>query len=202
FPLYIWLSAFADVAALSQRIEIDAIVDACHNAMKMWKAIERLKQASDEEVTQRDNEIEKLMALISMYFKKIYKPTDNNLKTSSNTRNKIVDNTSRYDRRTRYDRQTRQYENQRAVNVAKARDNVLLDVADNSGPIFDTEPLVKIQNNVDNYNVFSNEIQHPEQLESINDTYVMEKDDKIITPDSSNMTDNGREADQDDDLAK
>ncbi|GJU12340.1 integrase, catalytic region, zinc finger, CCHC-type containing protein [Tanacetum coccineum] len=38
----------------------------------------------DEEMS-KDKEIDKLMALISLSFKKIYKPTNNNLRTSSNT---------------------------------------------------------------------------------------------------------------------
>ncbi|GJW11897.1 ribonuclease H-like domain-containing protein [Tanacetum coccineum] len=79
---------------------------------------------SDEEATPMDKEIEKLMALISMSFKKIYKPANNNLRTSSNTRNKNVDNTPRSDRRIGYDRQTGKYENERAVNVVGARENV------------------------------------------------------------------------------
>nr|GEY35219.1 hypothetical protein [Tanacetum cinerariifolium] len=79
--------------------DIYSIVDTYPNAIEMWKAIERLKQepkvVSDEEATTRDKEIEKLMALISMSFKKIYKPTNKNLRTSSNTRNKNIDNTLR-----------------------------------------------------------------------------------------------------------
>ncbi|GJY54946.1 NifU-like protein 1, chloroplastic [Tanacetum coccineum] len=39
----------------------------------------------DEEMS-KEKEIDKLMALISLSFKKIYKPTNNNLRTSSNTR--------------------------------------------------------------------------------------------------------------------
>ncbi|GJR24569.1 hypothetical protein Tco_0973096 [Tanacetum coccineum] len=54
----------------------------------------------------------------------IYKPTNNSLRTSSNIRNKNIDNTSRTERTTGYDRQTGQYENQRAVNVARNRDTV------------------------------------------------------------------------------
>ncbi|GJU28173.1 hypothetical protein Tco_1166794 [Tanacetum coccineum] len=54
----------------------------------------------------------------------MYKPTNNNLRTSSNTRNTNVDNTSRTKRGTGYDRQTGQYDNQRAINVARARENV------------------------------------------------------------------------------
>nr|GEV72145.1 hypothetical protein [Tanacetum cinerariifolium]GEW31623.1 hypothetical protein [Tanacetum cinerariifolium] len=40
--------------------------------------------AEDDEIL-KDKEIDKLMALISLSFKKIYKPTNNNLRTSSNT---------------------------------------------------------------------------------------------------------------------
>ncbi|GKF38311.1 hypothetical protein Tco_0118372, partial [Tanacetum coccineum] len=46
------------------------------------------------------------------------------------------------------------------------------------------------------YNVFVNERQHFEQPESINDTYVVEKDDSNVILDSSNMCDNDDQADQ------
>nr|GFD31425.1 hypothetical protein [Tanacetum cinerariifolium] len=39
----------------------------------------------DDEDTSKEKEIDKIMALISLSFKKIYKPTNNNLRTSSNT---------------------------------------------------------------------------------------------------------------------
>nr|GFC88465.1 hypothetical protein [Tanacetum cinerariifolium] len=39
----------------------------------------------DDDETSKDKEIDKLMALMSLSFKKIYKPTNNNLRTSSNT---------------------------------------------------------------------------------------------------------------------
>ncbi|GJS81873.1 integrase, catalytic region, zinc finger, CCHC-type containing protein [Tanacetum coccineum] len=39
---------------------------------------------------------------------------------------------------------------------------VTLDAADNSGPIFDAEPLQKVQNDNDNYNVFTNDSEHPD----------------------------------------
>ncbi|GJW80570.1 hypothetical protein Tco_0144545 [Tanacetum coccineum] len=41
----------------------------------------------------------KNLALIAKYFKKIYKPTNNNLRTSSNSRNKNVDNSPRKPKR-------------------------------------------------------------------------------------------------------
>ncbi|GJY09664.1 integrase, catalytic region, zinc finger, CCHC-type containing protein [Tanacetum coccineum] len=57
------------------------------------------------------------MALISLSFKKIYKLTNNNLRTSSNFSRANQDNSPRINRGTGYD-------NQRVVNVAGARDNV------------------------------------------------------------------------------
>nr|GEV18966.1 hypothetical protein [Tanacetum cinerariifolium] len=72
--------------------------------------------AEDEE-TSKDKEIDKLMALISLSFKKIYKPTNNNLRTSSNTSRANQDNSPRINR-------SAGYENQRNGNVAGARENV------------------------------------------------------------------------------
>ncbi|GKB26969.1 hypothetical protein Tco_0866370 [Tanacetum coccineum] len=70
-----------------------------------------------------------LGALIAKYFKKLYKPTNNNLKTSSNTRNKNVDTTPRY----KNDNHTGHFRKQRAVNVATARDTVGGQVVKQSG---------------------------------------------------------------------
>ncbi|GJZ36345.1 hypothetical protein Tco_0582536 [Tanacetum coccineum] len=160
---------------------------------------------------------------------KIYIPTNNNLRTSSNTSRANQDNTPRINKGTGYD-------NQRVVNVVGAKENVarecqkpkwakdaayhiekmLLckqeeagiqevtpDAADISGPIFDTEPLQKIQNDNDNYNVFANDREHLEQPESVNDTYLEEQGDTNITIDSLDMCNNGETVDQDDDdLAK
>ncbi|GJV18787.1 hypothetical protein Tco_1367807 [Tanacetum coccineum] len=131
--------------------------------------------AKDDEMS-KEKEIDKLMALISLSFKKIYKPTNNNLRTSSNNNRGNQDNSPRTNRGTGYD-------NQRAVDVFGARETVeeagiqlsaeqvdwrddtddepddqeleahylymaqiqevTLDVVDNSGPIFDAEPLQK-----------------------------------------------------------
>ncbi|GKB68382.1 hypothetical protein Tco_0929794 [Tanacetum coccineum] len=67
-----------------------------------------------------------------------------------------------------------------AVNVVGARENVgtliqevTPDPVDNSGPIFDDEPMHKVQNNNDNYNMFAMENEHPENnLNSSNDIYL------------------------------
>ncbi|GKC61252.1 retrovirus-related pol polyprotein from transposon TNT 1-94, partial [Tanacetum coccineum] len=203
------------------------------------------EMVAKDDVLSKEKEIDKLMDLISLPFKKIYKPTNNNLRTSSNTSRANQDNTPWINRGTSYD-------NQRAVNVARAKENVGIqvvhqsgiqcynckeyghvarecqkpkwvkdaayhkekmllckqeeagfqlnakqadwrddtdddpedyeleahyiytaqiqevtpDTADNSGPIFDVEPLQKVQNNDDNYNVFAIESEHPEQPES------------------------------------
>nr|GEX74238.1 copia protein [Tanacetum cinerariifolium] len=52
------------------------------------------EEDSDPEQAQRDKNMQKNLALIAKYFKKIYKPTNNNLRTSSNSKNKNVDMTS------------------------------------------------------------------------------------------------------------
>nr|GFC14544.1 hypothetical protein [Tanacetum cinerariifolium] len=48
------------------------------------------EEDNDPKQAQRDMDMQKNLALIAKYFKKIYKPT-NNLKTSSNSKNKNVD---------------------------------------------------------------------------------------------------------------
>nr|GFC93967.1 hypothetical protein [Tanacetum cinerariifolium] len=65
----------------------------------------------------KDKEIDKLMALISLSFKKIYKPTNNNLQNSSNTSRANQDNSLRIHRNAGC-------EHQRLGNVAGARETV------------------------------------------------------------------------------
>ncbi|GJV90909.1 retrovirus-related pol polyprotein from transposon TNT 1-94 [Tanacetum coccineum] len=87
------------------------------------------EEDSDPEQAQRDKDMQKNLALIAKYFKKIYKPTNNNLRTSSNTRNKNVDTTPRY----KNDNQTGQFGNQRAINIVGARETVGGQVVQQSG---------------------------------------------------------------------
>nr|GFB34231.1 hypothetical protein [Tanacetum cinerariifolium] len=72
------------------------------------------------------------------------------------------------------------------------------DAADNSGPIFDTEPLQKVPNN-DNYNVFIIESGHPEQSKSVHDTYLIEQDEHNVIIDSLDMSYDREHIDQNDD---
>ncbi|GKA16518.1 integrase, catalytic region, zinc finger, CCHC-type containing protein [Tanacetum coccineum] len=73
--------------------------------------------------------MQKNLALIAKYFKKIYKPTNNNLRTSLNSRNKNVDTTQRY----KNDNQTGQFGNQRTMTVAGARESVGSQVVQQTG---------------------------------------------------------------------
>nr|GEY80596.1 hypothetical protein [Tanacetum cinerariifolium] len=87
------------------------------------------EEDSDPIQAQRDKDIQNNLALIAKYFKKIYKPTNNNLRTSSNSRNKNVDTTSRY----KNDNHSGQFRNQRTVNVVGARKNVGSPIVQQSG---------------------------------------------------------------------
>ncbi|GKB33440.1 hypothetical protein Tco_0872841 [Tanacetum coccineum] len=78
------------------------------------------EEDNDEEQAQRDKQIQKSLALIAKHFKYIYKPTNNNLKTSSNTRNKYMDTTPRSGN----DRNIRQFMNQRTMTVGGARETI------------------------------------------------------------------------------
>ncbi|GJX46839.1 hypothetical protein Tco_0272029 [Tanacetum coccineum] len=188
-----------------------------------------LEMVAEDDALSKEKNIDKLMALIFLSFKKNYKPTNNNnLQTSSNTSRENQDNTPRINRGTGYD-------NQRPVNVARARENVeqadwrddiddepkdqeleahylymaqvqevTPDAVDNSGPIFDAEPLQKVQNDYDNYNVCANDREHPDQPESVNNINVDKQGDTNITTDSLDMSNNGEQANQDEneDLAR
>nr|GEX07912.1 ribonuclease H-like domain-containing protein [Tanacetum cinerariifolium] len=183
------------------------------------------EEDNDPEQAQMDKDMQNNLALIAKYFKKIYKPTNNNLRTSSNLRNKNVDTTSRY----KNDSQSGQFGNQRMMNVAGARENVGSLVVQQSGKQCfnckelghfakecikpkrvkdfayhkekmllcrqakkdtgtDSEPLENVQNGTE-YNVFSNDLQHFEQSESISNTCLVETNDSNVIPDSPDMCD-------------
>nr|GFA37532.1 hypothetical protein [Tanacetum cinerariifolium] len=87
------------------------------------------EEDSDPEQAQRDKDMPKNLALIAKYFKKFYKPTDNNLRTFSNSKTKNVDTNPRY----KNDDHSGQFGTQRTVNVAAARKNVGSKVVQQSG---------------------------------------------------------------------
>ncbi|GJX07828.1 integrase, catalytic region, zinc finger, CCHC-type containing protein [Tanacetum coccineum] len=178
---------------------------------------------TEDDALSKDKEIDKLMALISLSFKKIYKPTNNNLINSSNTSRQVVQqsaiqcyNCKEYKhvakecqkpKRTKdaaYHKDDTDYEPEdqeleaHYLYMAHIQE-VTPDAADNSGPIFDAEPLQKVQSDNNNYNVFANDNEHPEQSKSINDTYPDEQGDTNIPTDSLDMSNNGGHANQDED---
>nr|GEY79513.1 hypothetical protein [Tanacetum cinerariifolium] len=84
--------------------------------LRFYKMMNELVRNQYDEMS-KDKEIDKFMALISLSFKKIYKPTNNNLRTSSNTSRANQDNFPRISRGTGYD-------NQRIGNVATTKETV------------------------------------------------------------------------------
>ncbi|GJU36767.1 retrovirus-related pol polyprotein from transposon TNT 1-94 [Tanacetum coccineum] len=253
--------------------EIYSTVDACNTTKEMWTALERLQQG--RQVIQNKLggiRICKRLALLANSSRDKYKPTNNNLRTSSNSRNKTEDTTPRYNN----DNQSGQFGNQRTMTVAGARETVGSPVVQQNGIqcfnckgfghyarecrkpkrvkdyayhkekmmmckqaeqgvplqaeqadwLEDTDkeideqeleahysymakiqevspeessstsqPLEQVQNHDEN-DVFANVRRHSEQPESINDTYVLEKDDSNVIPDSSNICTNDNQVDQ------
>nr|GEW10501.1 hypothetical protein [Tanacetum cinerariifolium] len=128
--------------------DIYTTVDACPNTCEMWKAIERQQAVNNnkgkaiinsppptydqedkvakDDALSKEKKIDKLMALISLSLEKIYKPTNNNLRTLFNTSREHQDKTLRINRGTRYD-------NQRVINAAEARENESTQVVQQSG---------------------------------------------------------------------
>nr|GEV94030.1 retrovirus-related Pol polyprotein from transposon TNT 1-94 [Tanacetum cinerariifolium] len=185
-----------------------------HKGKKIAKPItppskSAFKEDSDLEQAQRDKDMQKNLALIAKYFKKIYKPTNNNLRTSSNTREKNVD-TSETKRAKDYTyhkekmllcKQVEKYVSLQAEQTDWLEDTLkevnkqeleahyiymekIQEVhITNSRPSFDAEPLEKVHSDDEN-NVFANEKQHSEQPVSINNTCVVEKVDSNVIPDS------------------
>nr|GFC28737.1 hypothetical protein [Tanacetum cinerariifolium] len=171
------------------------------------------EEDNDPEQAQRDKDMQNNLAFIAKYFKKIYKPTNNNLKTSSNSKNKNVDTTPRY----KNDDHSGQFGTQRTVNVPDPREKKA-ENADTDEEVdeqeleahysymakiqevptaesgTDSEPVKQVQNNV-GYNVFANVLQHSE---SVSNTCLVETDDSNVIPDSPDMCENDIQNDQND----
>ncbi|GJZ69849.1 retrovirus-related pol polyprotein from transposon TNT 1-94 [Tanacetum coccineum] len=174
---------------------------------------------NDPEQAQRDKDMQKNLALIAKYFKKIYKPTNNNLRTFSNSRNKNVDTSLRY----KNDHQTGQFRNQRTVTVVGAMEIVGSQVVQQTmihcfnckefGHFakecmkpkrvkeftYHKEKMLlckQAEKGVPLQLYGKDPGEHSEQPESISNTCVVEKVDSNVILDSPDMCDNDIQTDQ------
>nr|GEX41549.1 hypothetical protein [Tanacetum cinerariifolium] len=85
------------------------------------------------------------------------------------------------------------------IRIILQRLTKMLDAVD-SGPIFDTKPEQKVQND-DHYDVFAIECQHLEQYESVHETYPIEQDAHNVIIDSMDMNYDSEQIDQNDEDA-
>nr|GEV29344.1 splicing factor 3B subunit 3-like [Tanacetum cinerariifolium] len=168
------------------------------------------EEDSDLEQAQRDNDMQKNLALISKYFKIIYKPTNNNLRTSSNSRSKNVDTTLRVLTARNLDIFLRNAESQKGLRTPHTDDEIdeqeleahysymeniqEVPTADSGA---DSEPLEHAQNDT-GYNLFANDLQQYEQSKSISNTCLVETNDNNVIPDSPNMCNDDIQNDQND----
>ncbi|GJS60907.1 retrovirus-related pol polyprotein from transposon TNT 1-94 [Tanacetum coccineum] len=167
------------------------------------------EEDSDPEQDQRDKDMQKNLTLIAKYFKKIYKPTNNNLKTSLNSRSKNIDASPRY----KNDNQTRQFRNQMTVIIARARETIGSQVVQQTviqcfnykefghfvkeckKPKRDTDKDIDEQELEAHYSYMA-KIQEVPTADSEIDTEPLEKVDSTVIPDSPGMCDNDIQTDQ------
>ncbi|GKA22442.1 retrovirus-related pol polyprotein from transposon TNT 1-94 [Tanacetum coccineum] len=153
------------------------------------------EEDSDPEQAQRDKDMQKNLALIAKYFKKIYKPTNNNLKTSTNTRNKNVDTTLRY----KNDNQTGQFGNLRAINVAGARETVGGQVVQQFGiQCFNCKEFGHNAKECRKLKRAKDSMYHKEKMLLCKQAEKVETGDSNVIPDSPDMCDNDIQDDQND----
>nr|GEW56196.1 hypothetical protein [Tanacetum cinerariifolium] len=181
------------------------------------------EEDSDPKQAQRDKDMQKNLALIAKYFKKIYKPTNNNLRTSSNSKNKNVDTTLRKPKRVK----DFGYHKEKMLLYKQAEQGVPLQaeqydwLADTDKEVdeqeleayysymakiqevptadsgIDSEPVEQVQNEA-RYNVFANHLQHSKQSESDSNTCLVGTDDSNVIPDSPDMCEDDIQNEQND----
>nr|GFA47175.1 hypothetical protein [Tanacetum cinerariifolium] len=140
----------------------------------------------EDDETSKDKEIDKLMVLISLLFKKVYKPTNNNLRTSSNTTHANQDNYLRINRGVGYD-----HKREKMLLCKQEEAGIQLN-AEQADWRDDTDDESKDQELEAHY------IEHPEQSESIHDTYPIEQDEHNVIIDSLDMSYDREQIDQND----
>nr|GFB10703.1 RNA-directed DNA polymerase, eukaryota [Tanacetum cinerariifolium] len=160
--------------------DIYSTVDACPNACKMWKEIERLKQGESINVQDLETNLYwEFGKFTSHDGESLDCQKPKRAKNAAYHREKILLckkeeagiqlNAEQADWRDDTDDAELEDQDLEAHYMYMAQlQEVYLDVVD-SGPIFDDEPLQKVLND-DHYNVFTIESEHPEQSKFVHDT--------------------------------
>nr|GEV92822.1 hypothetical protein [Tanacetum cinerariifolium] len=138
--------------------------------------------------------MQKNLALIAKYFKKIYKPTNNNLRTSSNSRSK--NEYGHFAKECKKSKRVKDsaYHKEKMLLCKQAEQGVPLQ-AEQYEWLADMDEEVQTDAG---YNVFTNDLQHSEQSESVSNTCLVETDDSNVIPDSPDMCEDDIHNDQND----
>ncbi|GJS79422.1 hypothetical protein Tco_0729303 [Tanacetum coccineum] len=150
-----------------------------------------LRKKSDPEQARRIR-YEQELALLAKYFKKLYKPINNNLRNIFKLRR------TRLKIHTRKLKRVKDYAyHKEKMMMYKQVTQVFHFQADKPDWLGNTDKRL-IKRNWKHITATWQRFRmtHSEQPESINDTYVLEKDDSNVTPDSSNICNNDNQVDQ------
>ncbi|GJR84866.1 retrovirus-related pol polyprotein from transposon TNT 1-94 [Tanacetum coccineum] len=157
------------------------------------------EEDSDPEQARRDKDMQKNLALLAKYFKKLYKPTNNNLRTSSNSRNKTEDTTPRECKKPKRVKDYA-YHKEKMMMCKQAEQGVPLQ-AEQADWLEDTDEEIDEQELEAHYSYMA-KIQEvsPENSSFLTsppyEHMYLEKDDSNVIPDSSNICTNDNQVDQ------
>nr|GEX34664.1 hypothetical protein [Tanacetum cinerariifolium] len=169
--------------------DIYSIVDACLNACKMWKAIERIGNVAGARETVGST-VKPKRAKDAAYHRE-------KMLLCKQEEAVIQLNAEQADWGDDTDDELEDQELEAHYMYMVQIQEVSPDVAD-SRPIFDAEPLQKVSNN-DHYNVFAIESKHLEQSKSVHDIYPIKQDEHNVIIDSLDMSYDREQIDQNDD---
>nr|GEY33512.1 hypothetical protein [Tanacetum cinerariifolium] len=181
--------------------DIYSIVDACPTTCEMWKEIKRLKQVESINVqdleinlywefgklTSRDVDACPTTCEMSKAIKRLKQVESINVQDLEINLywefGKLTSRDEQADWRDDTDDEPNDYKLEAHYLYMAKIQEVTPDATDNSGPIINIKPLQKVQYDNDNYNVFANDKEHPEQPEYVHDIYLEEQGDTNITID-------------------
>nr|GEV44580.1 hypothetical protein [Tanacetum cinerariifolium] len=150
------------------------------------------EEDSDPEQAQRDKDMQKNLALIAKYFRKIYKPTKNTLVTSPNSRNKNVDTTPRKPKRVK----DSAYHKEKMLLCKQAEKGVSLQ-AEQYNWLEDTNEEIDEQELEAHYSYMA-KIQEVPTADTGIDSEPLEQDYSNVFSDSSDMCNDDIQNDQND----